>query len=256
MIRLIQRSRRCARSAQPRRAADPGSTARGRARVAGSRSLLVAGMLALVLAGAAGAHHHGSDYQHGEEHREAPFDYYILSLSWSPTFCATHPGDAAECGKGRGFIVHGLWPQAFAGGGPEHCDSGDQPDRETMQRALSAMVDEHLVRHEWATHGTCTGLSAHDYFVSLIRAAGSLTFPDDLDGSRMRRLSAGDIASEMLRANPQLPPRSLAVRCKGEEFEELRVCFSPDLKPTACGNGVHTQCRKSPLLLRAAKRTE
>jgi ribonuclease T2 len=69
----------------------------------------------------------------------------------------------------------------------------------------------------------------------------------------MRRLSAGEITSKMLRANPQLPPQSLAVRCKGDEFEELRVCFSPELKPIACGNGVHTQCRRSSLLLRAAR---
>ena len=46
------------------------------------------------------------------------FDFYVLSLSWSPSFCAT----AAERGSGReanaqcgvrpyAFVVHGLWPQ-------------------------------------------------------------------------------------------------------------------------------------------------
>jgi ribonuclease T2 len=46
------------------------------------------------------------------------FDFFVLSLSWSPSFCAA----AAERGRGRAanaqcgvrpysFVVHGLWPQ-------------------------------------------------------------------------------------------------------------------------------------------------
>src|SRR3954467_10098813 len=54
------------------------------------------------------------------------FDYYRLSLSWAPEFCA-QPNQAAsnpkECESGRGinFIVHGLWPQAETGKNPESC---------------------------------------------------------------------------------------------------------------------------------------
>lgn len=212
--------------------------------------LLLAAALALSLAGAS-AHHHGEAHDRDDE-SAAPFDYFILSMSWSPAFCASHRADTPECGQGRGFIVHGLWPQSRGGGGPEHCANNDEPDRETVQRAMSAMADEHLVRHEWETHGTCSGMTAHDYFVSLIRAAGGLEIPSDFDASRTRRLSASEIAKEFLRANPQLQPRSLALRCKGDEFEELRVCLSPELQPVPCGNGVHSQCRGGPLLLRAA----
>jgi ribonuclease T2 len=43
------------------------------------------------------------------------FDYYVLALSWSPTYCASRAGrrDRQQCGTGRGyaFVVHGLWPQ-------------------------------------------------------------------------------------------------------------------------------------------------
>ena len=47
------------------------------------------------------------------------FDFYVLSLSWSPSFCeeAAERGNGgrsqrAQCG-GRpfSFVVHGLWPQ-------------------------------------------------------------------------------------------------------------------------------------------------
>ena len=55
-----------------------------------------------------------------DQRQDAPgeFDFYVLSLSWSPSFCAA----AAERGRGRAanaqcgvrpysFVVHGLWPQ-------------------------------------------------------------------------------------------------------------------------------------------------
>src|SRR3954447_12993056 len=56
------------------------------------------------------------------------FDFYVLSLSWSPSFCeaASERGNsgrsqAAQCG-GRpfSFVVHGLWPQ-YERGFPEYC---------------------------------------------------------------------------------------------------------------------------------------
>jgi ribonuclease I len=46
------------------------------------------------------------------------FDYYLLTLSWSPTFCLTHKDDAQCSGKGYGFVLHGLWPQYAKGGWP------------------------------------------------------------------------------------------------------------------------------------------
>ena len=56
------------------------------------------------------------------------FDFYVLSLSWSPSFCeeASERGNEgrsqAQCG-GRpfSFVVHGLWPQ-YEHGFPEYCD--------------------------------------------------------------------------------------------------------------------------------------
>jgi ribonuclease T2 len=49
------------------------------------------------------------------------FDYYLLTLSWSPTFCLTHKDDVQCSGKGYGFVLHGLWPQYAKGGWPESC---------------------------------------------------------------------------------------------------------------------------------------
>ena len=60
------------------------------------------------------------------------FDFYVLSLSWSPSFCegAEERGSGgrsqqAQCG-GRpfSFVVHGLWPQ-YEKGYPEYCQRPD-----------------------------------------------------------------------------------------------------------------------------------
>ena len=52
------------------------------------------------------------------------FDFYVLSLSWSPTYCGSEAGrdDRQQCGSGRpyAFVVHGLWPQ-YERGWPEDC---------------------------------------------------------------------------------------------------------------------------------------
>jgi ribonuclease I len=43
------------------------------------------------------------------------FDFFVLSLSWSPQFCSTPAGrkSSMQCGGSRayGFVLHGLWPQ-------------------------------------------------------------------------------------------------------------------------------------------------
>ena len=53
------------------------------------------------------------------------FDYYVLALSWTPSFCASggasEDGPGGQCDPDRdlGFTLHGLWPQRDAGGWPE-----------------------------------------------------------------------------------------------------------------------------------------
>lgn len=184
-----------------------------------------------------------------ESGQPGSFDYFVLALSWAPTFCASHPSDHAECGLRRGFVVHGLWPQYTGGGGPEHCSAADPLDRETLERANSVMPDERLIRHEWVVHGTCSGLAPHDYFQAMIRAVGRLTIPDEFDGAAPRQMTASQILNSFTKANPSMPRRSLAVRCRGSQFEEVRICLSRDLHPEPCGRDVRTQCHAGPLTI-------
>src|SRR5580698_10240981 len=83
------------------------------------------------------------------------FYYYLFNLSWEPEFCHS-PRNASsdECKTGgRGFIVHGLWPQ-FTIGFPEHCSNAAGPDNPAAM--LDIMPSISLVQHEWSTHGTCS----------------------------------------------------------------------------------------------------
>jgi ribonuclease T2 len=184
-----------------------------------------------------------------ESQEAASFDYYVLALSWAPTFCASHPADRAECGLRRGFVAHGLWPQYAGGGGPEHCSGADALDQETVEHARAAMPDERLIHHEWVVHGTCSGLTPHDYFATLIRAIGRLSIPSEFDGEAAHTMTASQIVAAFTKANPSMTGRSLVLRCRGAQLEEVRICLSRNLKPQPCGPDIRRHCRSGPLTI-------
>src|SRR5690606_33078804 len=89
------------------------------------------------------------------------YDFYVLSLSWSPTHCQMGgaSANAQQCGSRQthGFVVHGLWPQ-FEKGWPEFCDSRE-PKRvpEALLRDnLDIMPSGSLIGHQWRKHGSCS----------------------------------------------------------------------------------------------------
>src|SRR5947199_2807970 len=143
------------------------------------RWLISAALICLFAATAAAARSHKKGRQ-----SEASFSYYLLSLSYAPDFCAQTNGnkDPRECGSGRhiGFVVHGLWPQVEGGRGPENCGSASPVAQDIVRSTLAYMPTESLIQHEWATHGTCTGLSASDYFTFVRRARDMVKIPDSL----------------------------------------------------------------------------
>ena len=130
------------------------------------------------------------------------FDYYVLTLSWSPTYCLTHPKDHNQCsGKGYGFVLHGLWPQFDAGTWPEFCSTEPLPPA-AEQLGSTLFPSRNLMEHEWQRHGTCSGLDAVSYFRTADEALASVHVPADfeapghglsLTGPRSPPLSAGPI---------------------------------------------------------------
>jgi ribonuclease T2 len=208
-------------------------------------------LLMLTAAATDARHHHRqiSDAQSGQ------FDYYLLSLSWAPTYCLTHGDDGAECSnKGYGFVLHGLWPQYDGGGYPENCDTQFELTSQAAAKGRTVYPSERLMSHEWQTHGTCSGISALDYFSIADRATAAVNIPAAFNApQRAQSLTAFQIIALFRRANPQMPDRSMAVACSRDTMSEIRVCLTKDLVVRACGQGVRNSCPKVPLQLPASR---
>lgn len=177
------------------------------------------------------------------------FDYYLLTLSWSPTYCLIHPNDRSECAhRGYGFVLHGLWPQFDSGGYPENCvpDSSLSPSAEAVGRTLYPSPS--LMRHEWQRHGTCSGLDAADYFRTADRALAAVRIPSNLSApATATTLTSAQINAEFHAANTGMPENALTVACSRGELSEVRVCLSRDLQLRSCGRGVRMSCPSGPI---------
>ena len=163
------------------------------------------------------------------------FDFYVLALSWSPGFCALEGErrglDQCRPGSGLGFVVHGLWPQ-FERGFPSECSAFERPPtREAIQSVADLFPSESLARHEWRRHGTCSGKGPAGYFADVRRAREAVRVPEELSrpGSE-RRATPRDVERAFVEANPGLRADMLAVACRRGVLQEVRVCFTKDLR--------------------------
>ena len=169
---------------------------------------------------------------------QATFDYYLLTLSWAPQFCATNPKgkSSAECDpkKEMGLVVHGLWPQYNNGKWPQDCASTPPVASATVDHMLPIMPGKDLIQHEWAKHGTCSGLSVDDYFAAIEKLYNGLSVPDDFKKpSSSSEAAPSDIEQKFATAN-QAGSASFRVSCPQNEFSAVEVCLSKDFKYQAC----------------------
>jgi ribonuclease T2 len=176
----------------------------------------------------------------GAPQKSQDFAYYMLVLSYAPDFCAEPGGNKTpqECGSGRhvGFVVHGLWPQGETDRGPENC-GGSPVATSIVNSMLSYIPTKSLIQHEWTAHGTCSGLSAADYFALVRKARDSVQIPSDYQQpSAGIEVSPADFQSKFASANPSFPTVAFRTSCyKDSRLEEARICFTKDLVPRACG---------------------
>ena len=175
------------------------------------------------------------------------FDYYVLSLSWTPTWCALEGDDrdSPQCdpGQGFGFTLHGLWPQ-FEEGWPSFCPTSLRPPSRGQTGAMAdIMGSSGLAWHQWRKHGVCSGLSSEDYFALSRLAYERVVRPDLLRRlGREVRLPAGVIEEAFLEANPDLDPDMLTVTCRSGRVQEVRICLTRGLEPRVCGDDVVRDC--------------
>src|SRR6516225_2679143 len=168
-------------------------------------SLLLLSALLVSFGGTSLAKHKKSPSSSGEN-VPGQFDYYLLTLSWAPQFCATNPNGrgTAECNpsKHMGLVVHGLWPQYNNGSWPQDCSSTPPVGQSTVNHMLPMMPGKGLIQHEWAKHGTCSGLSMKDYFGAIEKLYSDLKVPDEFKNPVTKSESSpGDIEAAFASAN-------------------------------------------------------
>jgi ribonuclease T2 len=210
-------------------------------------------LLSLGLFAAAGS----ASAQDRRQNAPGEFDFYVLSLSWSPSFCeeASERGNGrrsqAQCG-GRpfSFVVHGLWPQ-YERGFPGYCDS-DSPrlDRRIMTSMLDLMPAPGLIYNEWDKHGTCSGLGERAYFETIRKARAAVKIPPEyLELSDPKRVAPAEIEDAFIKVNPGLSNAAISVTCNRSRLSEVRICLSKDLQFRACEELDRRGCRRDQVVM-------
>jgi ribonuclease T2 len=195
--------------------------------------------------------------QHQRQDTPGQFDFYVLSLSWSPSFCAA----AAERGRGRtanaqcgvrpySFVVHGLWPQ-YERGFPEYCQvPAPRLDRSIVASMLDLMPAPHLIFNEWDRHGTCSGQTPRSYFEMVRKARAAVKIPPDYtDVQEPLSVTPRDVEDAFINANPGLSPRAIAIGCARKRLTEVRLCLSKDLQFRDCPGITKRSCRRDQLIM-------
>jgi ribonuclease T2 len=179
----------------------------------------------------------------------AGFDFYVLSLSWSPSYCAAE-GDEAnrqQCASGRpyAFVVHGLWPQ-FERGYPEDCRTREPLDvpRDQLSGLYDIMPSSGLIRYQWRKHGSCAGLSQHDYFRVLRAAREAVSLPSQFRRlETIRTVDPDEVEQAFRSANSGLPADGIAVTCDRRYLREVRICMTKHLTFRSCPEIDRRDCR-------------
>ncbi|MGD9867768.1 MAG: ribonuclease T [Hyphomicrobiales bacterium] len=186
------------------------------------------------------------------------FDYYVLTLSWSPSYCETEGKDRNEpqCSGQRpyAFVLHGLWPQ-YRRGWPQDCDIGSRPwvPREVIDSMLDIMPSTGLVIHEYRKHGTCSGLKPDAYYSLARELFGQVRIPARyLSPTDYVTVTPAQLEEDFLKTNPALNADMLSISCGRERrLREVRICFSRDKAPVACGQNENQDrlCRLDNIVL-------
>ena len=186
------------------------------------------------------------------------FDYLVLSLSWSPSWCAVE-GDARnspQCDASRnfGWVLHGLWPQ-YERGYPSYCPTAKRPPSRAMTADMADIMGAPGVAwHQWKKHGACTGLEASQYYGLMRLAYGKINRPKVLrEIGRDVKVPASVIEEAFLEANPGLKREEITITCKDGRIQEARICLDTKLKPRRCGDDVIRDCRMQDALFEAIR---
>jgi ribonuclease T2 len=193
--------------------------------------------------------------QDRRQNQAGEFDYYVLALSWSPSFCEASAERGREskeqCGpRPFSFVVHGLWPQ-YEKGFPEYCQvPAPRLNRNIVSSMLDLMPSPRLVFHEWDRHGTCSGLNPRVYFDNVRKARAVVKIPEQyLEVKEPLTVTPDEVEEAFVKANPGMSRAGLAVTCDSKRVSEVRICVSREFGFRDCPDIDRRACRRDKLVM-------
>lgn len=189
------------------------------------------------------------------------FDFYVLALSWSPSYCEaaqdrgrSRARDQQCSGRPFSFVVHGLWPQ-YERGYPSYCQvPAPRLNRAIVGSMLDLMPSPRLIFHEWDRHGTCSGLSPHAFFEGVRKARAVVKIPPSyLALDKPITVTPDEVAEAFVKANPGLSRAAMAVSCERRRLTEVRICLNKDFSFHDCAETAHRGCRLNQIAMPAIR---
>jgi ribonuclease T2 len=200
----------------------------------------------------------GAAAQDQRQNEPGKFDFYVLSLSWSPSYCEANAERRPErgrpdpqCGpRPYSFVVHGLWPQ-YENGFPEFCQvPAPRLNRDLVASMLDLMPSPRLVFRQWDRHGVCSGLPPSGYFEAVRKARALIKIPTEfIDLKAPLTVTPAEVEAAFVKANPGLSADGVGVRCDRSRLREVRICLSKDFKFQPCGEIDRRSCRRESLTM-------
>jgi ribonuclease T2 len=181
------------------------------------------------------------------------FDFYVLALNWSPSYCEAEGAGANEqqCGgRPYAFVVHGLWPQ-FERGFPTDCKTDiDRVSSELVDSLYDIMPSAALIGHQWRRHGSCSGFRQEDYFATLRQAREKIVIPAAYGRLDMAK-TVGPEAVEraFVLSNPSMPAAGISTVCDKRYFREVRICLTKELAFRPCPELEQRGCRAAKVVM-------
>ena len=202
----------------------------------------------------------------GSHGASGQFDFYVLALSSSPEYCASsstyskYPGCVHPTAwQAVNLTMHGLWPQynAEQSGyyGPECCAT--QFGSTLTQAAVTPLLPQlerqwpneqdptgatlglasTLWAHEWAVHGTCSGLSQSAFLTTALHTALTLPTPSIITTHIGGSTTRDAIESAFNGGSPCVSGAACNVflECASTNtLEGVNVCYSTQLQRMEC----------------------
>jgi len=194
--------------------------------------------------------------------KSGDFDFYVFAQSWSAEFCRSAGSGRPGCVSPTSFMrsnltIHGLWPNYNVPESghwwPQCCQSQYSATLNTSaidpilsqlqqywpneQDPSGNQLSSSLWQHEWAKHGTCSGLDPDTYFRSAMKVEQIIgTLPvisQNIGGSvsRAQLESAYNNGSPC----PTGGPCMVQINCdSGSILSGVTTCWSKSLQQMEC----------------------